>query len=102
MNMFENIVKSLKEAELESDKEFNLDINIKDWYISTFPTDDMGKDLKEDITFEGLFDIINSQEDIYDFLGAGDSVIRERVFLELSILLGQTYDYVYNLWSGNR
>ena len=36
--------------------------------------------------------------DVYNILGVGDSMIRERVFEELSKILGVDYDVIYQKW----
>ena len=30
-------------------------MNIKEWYLSTYPDDELGLELNDDTTFEGLF-----------------------------------------------
>ena len=72
-----------------------------DFYKSEYPTDDMGEDIKRDITFGDLFDFLDMKrddEDIYDFIGAADSLIRERLFAELSNISGHDYEEIYNQW----
>ena len=73
-------------------------MTIKQFYLETYPTDDMGKDIKDDSTFIGLVTELAIGNDIYDYLGVYDSLIRERLFSELAKQLKTTYDYVYNLW----
>ena len=36
--------------------------------------------------------------DIYDYIGVGDSLIRERLFTRLSKMLGLDYDHIYEMW----
>ena len=71
---------------------------IKQFYLETYPTDDMGKDIKDDATFVGLVTQLFGEGDVYDYLGVYDSLIRERLFSELAKQLKTSYDYVYNLW----
>lgn len=73
-------------------------INIKDWYQNTFPTDELGSEIKDDIMFNDLFDVLNDCKDVYELLGVYDSVIRERVFEKLSQILNVNYTYIYNQW----
>ena len=73
-------------------------MNIKKWYTAAYPSDDMACELYDHTDFLGLYHALINSNDIYDFLGASDSLIRERVFLRLSELLKVEYDYVYNLW----
>ena len=73
-------------------------MTIKQFYLETYPTDDMGKDIKDDATFIGLVTQLFGEGDVYDYLGVYDSLIRERLFSELAKQLKTSYDYVYNLW----
>jgi hypothetical protein len=73
-------------------------MTIKQFYLETYPTDDMGKDIKDDATFVGLVTQLFGDGDVYDYLGVYDSLIRERLFSELAKQLKTSYDYVYNLW----
>ena len=74
-------------------------MNIKDFYLNTYPTDELGVELIETATFVGLLDILhNNTKDVYDYIGVGDSIVRERVFERLAEILEMPYDYVYNLW----
>jgi hypothetical protein len=73
-------------------------MTIKQFYLETYPTDDMGKDIKDDATFVGLVTQLFGEGDVYDYLGVYDSLIRERLFSELAKQLKTSYDYVYNLW----
>ena len=73
--------------------------SIKDWYCATYPTDDMGPSMDPDATFHKVFeengDIV---EDIYFYIGAFDSIVRERVFEELAKRSGVSYDIIYDEW----
>ena len=73
-------------------------MTIKQFYLETYPTDDMGKDIKDDATFVGLVTQLFGEGDVYDYLGVYDSLIRERLFSELAKQIKTSYDYVYNLW----
>jgi hypothetical protein len=68
--------------------------SIKDWYTNNYPTDDLGEELNE-ITFEDLWNTDNT-DNIYEVMGVGDSVIRERLFERLSEIYGVSYDDVYD------
>lgn len=59
---------------------------IRDWYTKNYPTDELGKEIN-DITFEDLWNAINF-DNIYDVIGVGDSLIRERLFEHLSEIYG--------------
>ena len=71
---------------------------VKEWYKEEYPDDDMGDDIDPEITFDDVFEALDSYQDIYDVLGVGDSIIRERVFTKLADLMGVDYDYVYDHW----
>jgi len=72
--------------------------NMREYYLENFPTDEMGIEINENATFEGLFRVLDNYEDVYEYIGVGDSVIRERVFSRLSEIMGVTYDEVYSQW----
>ena len=73
-------------------------MNIKQYYMKQFPEDSIGKEIKEDITFLGLRNILYGDYDVYDYIGVGDSLVRERLFEQLSKDIGQDYGFVYDLW----
>tara|TARA_Y100000385_G_scaffold2329_1_gene2528 strand:- start:1079 stop:1309 length:231 start_codon:yes stop_codon:yes gene_type:complete len=73
-------------------------MTIKQFYLETYPTDDMGNDIKDDTTFLGLVTELSSGNDVYDYLGVYDSLIRERLFSELAKQLKTSYEIIYNLW----
>ena len=73
-------------------------MNIKQYYMKQFPEDSMGKEIKEGITFLGLRNILYGDYDVYDYIGVGDSLVRERLFEQLSKDIGQDYGFVYDLW----
>ena len=73
-------------------------IKIKDWYTKKYPTDDLGKELNKTNTFEDLSNALNKGDDVYDTMGVGDSLIRERLFGHLSKIKGVKYDVIYYKW----
>ena len=73
-------------------------MTIKQFYLETYPTDDMGKDIKDDATFVGLVTQLFGDGDVYDYIGVYDSLVRERLFSELANQLNKPYDFVYDLW----
>lgn len=76
----------------------SLDGNVKDWYMEKFPADELGADISESLTFDEAFSAIENGNDIYDVLGVGDSVVRERLFDGLSEATDKSYGEVYNVW----
>jgi hypothetical protein len=71
---------------------------IKDWYTKNHPTDDLGEELDEDVTFADLMNALNNKKEIYEVMGVGDSVIRERLFERLTWMYDESYDTIYNKW----
>ena len=71
---------------------------IKAWYLEEYPTDNLGKELHQGTTFEGLFMDMDNYLDVYKTIGVADSLVRERVFTKLAEIMDVTYDYVYNQW----
>jgi hypothetical protein len=74
------------------------DMNIREFYLANYPTDELGVELNETPTFAGLLNKLITNADIYHYIGVSDSVIRERLFERLAEELEVSYDYVYNLW----
>ena len=76
-------------------------MKIKQFYLNNYPTDELGVELNENANFTGLLNELFTGNDIYGYIGVGDSIIRERLFSKLSEILNCSYDYVYNLWLDN-
>lgn len=76
----------------------NLNVKIKDWYTKTYPTDDLGEQLNDDVTFKELWNGLHNNMNVYEIMGVGDSIVRERLFEHLAEITGVDYDYVYNKW----
>lgn len=71
---------------------------IKNYYLATFPTDELGLEINEDATFQGLFETLDRYRDVYEYIGVLDSLVRERVFEKLASVMDVDYDYVYDQW----
>lgn len=71
---------------------------IKDFYLEKYPTDELGLELNSDATFLGLLKALVKGEDVYDYMGVYDSLVRERMFTKLAENCETSYDWVYNLW----
>jgi hypothetical protein len=76
-------------------------MNIKEFYLNNYPTDELGIELRDDTNFTGLLNNLYTANDVYTYIGVGDSIIRERLFAKLAEILDAPYDYVYNLWLSN-
>ncbi len=75
-----------------------LDENVKEWYTSTYPTDDLGQEINDKITFADIQATISSGKDVYEVLGVSDNLVRERAWARLAELRGTTYANVYDEW----
>lgn len=73
-------------------------LSIRDWYLATYPEDGLGFEINPKANFLTLKQALENGDDVYEHLGVGDSVIRERVFEKASRVYGTSYDYVYDLW----
>ena len=75
-------------------------MEIKTFYLETYPSDEVGVELNWDITFTGLLHQLYNGigADVYEYIGVHDSLVRERLFERLAKLIDVDYDYVYNLW----
>ncbi len=71
---------------------------IKKWYTRSFPKDDLGEEINDTITFRDLWDALNEKKDVYEIIGVGDSLIRERLFEYLSLIYDVDYSVVYKKW----
>jgi hypothetical protein len=73
-------------------------MNIREYYLQSFPSDELGNEINPQATFEGLSQTLNNYEDVYEYIGVHDSLIRERVFWHLSVLHNTDYEVIYDLW----
>jgi len=72
---------------------------LKNWYTKNYPTDDLGEAINPNVSFKDLWDCLHNNQDVYKLIGVGDSVIRERLFDQLSEMTGHSDDnYVTNLY----
>jgi hypothetical protein len=75
-----------------------LNMNIREYYLENFPTDELGNEINPTATFDGLVRVLNNYEDVYEYIGVSDSLIRERVFWNLSKITNTEYSVIYDLW----
>ena len=73
-------------------------MNIKEYYTNQYPQDELGVELNENATFVGLLNCLYEGNDVYDYIGEGDSLIRERLFEKLAIDTNKPYNYIWDLW----
>jgi len=72
-------------------------MNIRNYYVNEFPSDELGLEIDPKANFESLWLAIRDDM-VYEYIGVSDSVIRERLFEKFSELTGHTYDYIYQEW----
>jgi hypothetical protein len=75
-----------------------LNKRIGEYYLDTFKTDDLGFKINSKATFGGLLRVLDNGGNIYEYIGVGDSIIRERVFGKLAKLMNVDYDVIYDKW----
>ena len=71
---------------------------IKEYYLSNYPTDEVGNEINKYATFKGLFHILDTYQDVYEYIGIADSLMRERIFEKLANEMGVNYNEIYNQW----
>ena len=74
------------------------DMTIREFYLEKYPTDELGVEVNDGVTFSGLLNVLFTDGNVYEYIGVGDSLVRERLFERLAEELGTPYDYVYDLW----
>ena len=72
--------------------------NIKKFYTENFSSDELGLEINENATFQGLFQVLDNYDDVYEYIGICDSLVRERIFWELSKVMEVHYQIVYDQW----
>ena len=73
-------------------------MNIREFYVKNYPTDDLGIGINPKATFAGLLNQLIVGGDVYEYLYVYDSIVRERLFERLAEELEVGYEYVYKLW----
>jgi len=68
--------------------------------VETYPSDDWGLEIDELASFEGLLEHMYNGGDFYRYISenVGCSIMRERIFSELSHRCEVDYDVIYDLW----
>lgn len=79
-------------------KHFNFGSSVRDWYTQAFPADELGYTIDPDATFAGAVKFMADGGDVYEYLGAWDSLVRENVFAKIAAITGVEYENVYDLW----
>lgn len=79
--------------------QFDGQSKVADWYAVAFPHDEWGNEmLNKGLLFQDVFEALQVGFNIYALLGAGDSIVRERVFDALATMMEVSYDVVYYQW----
>lgn len=78
--------------------EFPWKQGLREYYMQHFPSDELGPMLDPQPTFEDLFNCLDRHQDVYGLIGAGDSLVRERLFSALSEIFDIPYDIIYDQW----
>ena len=73
-------------------------MEIRNYYIEKFPHDELGVEINENATWVGLLKTLNTGGQVYDYLGVGDSLIRENCFAQLANLISVDYNEIYYKW----
>ena len=73
-------------------------MNIREFYLEAYPTDELGLELSTTATLVGMFAGLIEGKDIYEYIGVTDSLIRERLFEKIAEEWNVSYDLVYKFW----
>lgn len=73
-------------------------LSLKQWYLKAYPEDEYGAKIDKSATFQGLFEALDNYQNVYNYIGVADSIIRERVFFKLSKIMDVDYNYIYDQW----
>lgn len=75
-----------------------IDYKVYAVYTRQYKTDDLGYEINPKVTFRHVLIALLCGQDIYELLGVGDSLVRERVFGILATIVGCDYGFIYDLW----
>ena len=73
-------------------------MNVREFYVKNYPSDDLGIGINPEATFDGLVQTLNRCGDVYEYLYVYDSIVRERLFEKLSEILNCKYEVIYQRW----
>lgn len=71
--------------------------SIKRAYQMLYSYDELGYELN-DVTFDDVFRTLDNYESVYKLIGVYDSIVRERIFSMLAVIMDVEYNYIYNQW----
>lgn len=75
--------------------------NVKQWYSRKYKDDEYKEFIRDDITFETLWNALKTGKEIYEVIfidDHADSIVRERLFSMLSDIYEIDYDNIFNMW----
>ena len=49
-----------------------MDSSIKNWYVEKYPTDDLGQEIPENLTFYDVYEALEFRQSVYALLGGAD------------------------------
>ena len=78
--------------------QFSINSNVKKVYRQMFPTDELGLESRNGLTFEELWIQMKKGCNFYSIINVFDSLVREHIFKLLSLVMECEYDEIYNLW----
>jgi hypothetical protein len=73
-------------------------MKIREFYLENYPTDELGIEIDPTATFGGLYQALQDYDDVYEYIGISDSIIRERLFERLSEITGNDYEEIHARW----
>ena len=68
---------------------------LKEYYMKEYSTDELASEINENVTFYDLFIALDTYKDVYELIGVGDSLVRERLFRRLAEIMEVDYNYIY-------
>lgn len=76
------------------------DMLISEWYAEEYPDDTEVMYDANDVSFDDVLQMMVQYGggNFYDYVGVGDSVVRNRIFEKIADIYGVSYDDVYHLW----
>jgi len=77
---------------------YNKTTLLREYYINSYPSDAIGKEMNRYVTFVDLFECLDNYQDVYSLINVYDSLVRERLFDKLSEIMCVDYSYIYNQW----
>lgn len=66
--------------------------------MKEFPTDELGDEINPNLTFNDLFEAMDNYKSVYETTAVHDSIVRERIFVKLAVIMEVDYNYVYDQW----